>query len=260
MKLLRPSHSIFMENPWQDFFLKFALEEDWQQSLSNYTQKLGKQVEAFWVGTLENSQQMAQLWLKLLEVSVNFWSESPQGSTLIQLNDLYWNLAYEKTLGSLTNVPLLGISRGFNSQSLQVMDAWAKLYPTAVNYQIILLEIQTQSFRELLQELNSLAAKGEAVRDWEHLQQLWSFTADRVFEQAFCSEDNLRVRGKFLNAINNYKFCQQEFMELWMKMMNLPIRSEVDEIHKNIYELRKEVKSLKKKLAQSTGTDNVHGF
>jgi len=68
MKLLRPSHSIFMENPWQDLFLKFALEEDWQQSLSNYTQKLNKQVEAFWVGTLENSQQMAQLWLKLLEV------------------------------------------------------------------------------------------------------------------------------------------------------------------------------------------------
>jgi archaellum component FlaC len=45
-----------------------------------------------------------------------------------------------------------------------------------------------------------------------------------------------------------------------MKMMNLPIRSEVDEIHKNIYELRKEVKSLKKKLAQYTGADDVHGF
>jgi predicted P-loop ATPase/GTPase len=31
--------------------------------------------------------------------------------------------------------------------------------------------------------------------------------------------------------------------------MNMPLRSEVDEIHRNVYELRKEIKSLKKRLA-----------
>jgi polyhydroxyalkanoate synthase subunit PhaE len=30
----------------------------------------------------------------------------------------------------------------------------------------------------------------------------------------------------------------------------MPVRSEVDEMHKNIYELRKEVKTLKKSLAK----------
>jgi polyhydroxyalkanoate synthesis regulator phasin len=39
-------------------------------------------------------------------------------------------------------------------------------------------------------------------------------------------------------------------MELYLEMMNIPSRSEVDEIHKTIYELKKQVKSLKKKLAE----------
>jgi uncharacterized protein YlxW (UPF0749 family) len=39
-------------------------------------------------------------------------------------------------------------------------------------------------------------------------------------------------------------------MELWLRLMNIPARSEVDEVHKNIYELRKEVKILKKTLAK----------
>ena len=40
-------------------------------------------------------------------------------------------------------------------------------------------------------------------------------------------------------------------MEVFLKMNDLPTRSEVDEIHRNVYELRKEIKSLKKALAES---------
>ena len=40
--------------------------------------------------------------------------------------------------------------------------------------------------------------------------------------------------------------------------MNLPLRSEVDEIHKSMYELRKEVKRLKKIVTQyETNQKNV---
>ena len=34
-------------------------------------------------------------------------------------------------------------------------------------------------------------------------------------------------------------------MELSLNMMNMPTRKEIDEIHKTIYELRKEIKQLK---------------
>ena len=44
---------------------------------------------------------------------------------------------------------------------------------------------------------------------------------------------------------------QQQLIEMFLKMNNLPTRTKVDEIHRSIYELKKEVKSLKKALAES---------
>jgi class III poly(R)-hydroxyalkanoic acid synthase PhaE subunit len=99
-------------------------------------------------------------------------------------------------------------------------------------------------------ELITLAEKGEKVRDWRQFQDIWSRVADDVFEKEFCEENNLKIRGNFLNALNTYRLYQQELTELWLKMMNMPARSEIDEMHKSIYELRKEVKALKKALAK----------
>jgi hypothetical protein len=107
-----------------------------------------------------------------------------------------------------------------------------------------------QSFEELMRELISLAEKGEPVKDWRKFQQLWGQVADGVFEKAFCQEENLKVRGRFVNSLNAYRLHQQGLMEVWMKAMDMPLRSEVDEVHKTIYELRKEVKNLKKSLAR----------
>ena len=40
-------------------------------------------------------------------------------------------------------------------------------------------------------------------------------------------------------------------MEVFLKMNDVPTRSEVDEVHRSIYEMRKEIKSLKKAVAES---------
>ena len=46
-----------------------------------------------------------------------------------------------------------------------------------------------------------------------------------------------------------YRIQQREIAEASLSLYDLPTRSEVDEAHRNIYELRKEVKALKKALA-----------
>jgi len=168
----------------------------------------------------------------------------------IEFNNYCWHVVYENTLGSWVQMPFLGASRNFNSQLMRSFDAWAVLYPATLNYQVVLLEMQIQTLTELMQAMVIRAEKGEPIKDLQQLQQLWGQTADNVYEKTFCQDDNLKVRGKFLNAMNRYKLCQQELMEVWLKQMNLPLRSEVDDIHRSIYELRKDVKALRKTFDQ----------
>jgi len=240
---------------WQDLLSKFESGEDWQQALSNHSQKLQDEVDKFFQEKLKTSQDIGELWQIYIKEVHNFnqllstTGISGTGNPWIDLNNIYWNFASEQ-FGNLMRLSLPDPSDGLRSKLIRAFDAWAKLYPTSIDYQMVLVEIQRESFNELMLDLILLASKGEKVKDWLQFQQLWGRTADKVFEKAFCSEDNVKVRGRFLNAINNYKLSQQDLMEMWMKMMNMPIRSEVDEVHKSIYELRKEVKSLKKTLAK----------
>jgi class III poly(R)-hydroxyalkanoic acid synthase PhaE subunit len=159
-----------------------------------------------------------------------------------------WNYLHNATFGTLARMPLLGQEREFNQKILQAVDALAQLYPAGVAYQGMLMEIQRRSFEAFLNELIALTAMGEPLTDWAELQRIWSRTADQVFEQALCSETSLRTRGDFLNAMNYYKIRQQELMEIYLTLLNLPTRCEVDDIHQTLYELRKEVKHLKKTL------------
>ncbi len=168
----------------------------------------------------------------------------------MDLSSTYWHAAYEQTLDRLTQLPPLGLNREVNLKLLRAFDAWARLYPTGLAYQQVLLEVQLRALEELLQTLTAMAQQGEPLKDWVQLQQLWGNIVDRVFEATFVAEPNLRVRGSFVNAINHSRICQQELMEVWLNWMNLPTRREIDEIHKTIYELRKEVRRLQQALAR----------
>lgn len=253
-------------NSWKESFPKTTTGEDWQHFLQNYSAQIRQQFEQNSTGTLTATQDVAelwqlyltelqefsQLWLRALTSSVAPLQQTAGGTSApwLELNNLYWNLLYEESSGSLMRSPLLGPSREFNGKLLRTFDAWAIFYRNSIDYQTVMTDIQVRSFEELMRQLVVLAEKGEPVNDWRQFQQLWGRVADDVYEQAFCSEDNLKVRGRFLNSLNTYRIYQQDLMELWMKLMNLPSRGEIDEVHKNIYELRKEVKTLKATVAK----------
>jgi polyhydroxyalkanoate synthesis regulator phasin len=71
-----------------------------------------------------------------------------------------------------------------------------------------------------------------------------------VFIEVFRSEKYIRIQGRLLNTAMAYRIHQREIVELFLKIGDMPTRSEVDEAHRNIYEQRKEMKALKKALVE----------
>ena len=193
-----------------------------------------------------------ELWAEPLRLSLEMASRVGLGyvSALSELTNVYWDI-YEKSFGSVLQSPSLGYTREFNNKLLKSFDAGINFSKASFDYQIVLLDVCLKAFEELTRELASSEAKGKTVQNWQQFLQVWSSVFDRVFAQTFRSEDALAVQGNFLNSAMTYRLYQQQLMEVFLKMYNLPTRSEVDEVHHSIYELRKEVKSLKKALAES---------
>jgi class III poly(R)-hydroxyalkanoic acid synthase PhaE subunit len=205
-----------------------------------------------WQIYVKGLQKLGQLWVELLRQSLESMNSAviSDRSTSTELTNLYGDI-YEKIFGSFLNSPSLGYSREFNNKWLKGFDSWINLYKASFDYQVVLADVWVRTFEELMRELVSSEEKGETLQNWRQFLQVWSRVVDRVFAETFRSSDALQIRGKFLNAAMTYRLQQQQLMEVFLKMNDLPIRSEVDEVHRSIYELRKEIKSLKKSLAES---------
>lgn len=147
--------------------------------------------------------------------------------------------------------PSLGYNREFNHKLFQSLEAWFNLQQASFDYQLVLLEVWLKTVEEFLRLLLSLTEKGETIQDWQQFFQMWSPIFDRTFAQKFQTELALQARGKFLNASINFKKQQQQLIEIFLKWNDVPTRSEIDEVHRSIYELRKEIKSLKKAFLES---------
>lgn len=202
-----------------------------------------------WLLYAEGLQKLGQLWVEPLRQSLEMATQAMGGDVAsIELTNLYGN--YQQTFGNLLQSPSLGYTREFNNKLLKSFDAWTNFYKASFDYQLVLVDVWVRAFEQLIR-LASSQEKGETLQNWRQFQQVWSRVFDQAFAQTFRSENALEIQGKFLNAAMTYRLQQQQLMEVFLKMNNLPTRSEVDEIHRNVYELRKEIKSLKKALGES---------
>lgn len=151
-------------------------------------------------------------------------------------------------MNNFLQIPHLGYAREFNHKLFQSLDAWLNLQQANLDYQLVLLAVWGKAVEEFLRSLNS--DDRETVRHWQEFLLIWSQIFDRIFAQTFRADDALRVRGKFLNALMLHRRQQQQLLEIFLKLNDLPTRSEVDELHRNLYELRKELKTLKRGLGK----------
>lgn len=204
-----------------------------------------------WQLYVEGLQKLAQLWAELLPQSLDMSRmASSDDSILFEPINFYWNI-YEKTFGNFLQSPTLGYTCEFNHKLLGSFNSWIEFYKASFDYQLVLLNVWAKAFDELMRELAASEEKSRTIQNWRQFLQVWSSLFDRVFAETFRSQDTVEIQGKFLNAALAYRLHQQQLMEVFLKMNDLPTRSEVDEVHRNIYQLRKEIKSLKKAVAES---------
>jgi class III poly(R)-hydroxyalkanoic acid synthase PhaE subunit len=248
-------------NAWAEIAPKMAAGEDWQA----YADQMRQQFTATYAGATEASedlndlwalyltewQRLSQPWMEPLQRTATLGTSilSGHGSDeLLELTNLYWD-AFEQTFGSLLQAPGLGLSRELNEKIARGFDRWLDYRRASADYQRKLADVWGEAFEQLVNEMAALSEKGGTISTIRDLLLLWGQVADRVFIKTFQTDEYVQIQGQFLNAAMAYRIQQREIMEITLQAYDIPTRSEVDEAHRNIYELRKEIKALKKQVA-----------
>lgn len=255
----------FSARAWETAAPKIKSGEDWQKAMEDVMEKfrqrwinlpadaeaMSQDMESMWKLYMDQWRAFGQPWESVWTRGPGLWGRAVTGDSaaLFELTDVYQK-AYNQTLGRLAASPNLGIAREFNARLMEGFDAFTALSLAGAEYQAVVAETWEAAFKQFGEDLAALAEKGEKIENVRDLVTLWTRGAENIFLEAFRTERYTLAQGKFLNANMQYRISQRRIMEKYMEAFDMPTRSEVDEAHRRIYELRKEVKALKKQLNQ----------
>lgn len=243
---------------------------DWQAEFAKQMEAQLTQMRSQWDATAErmneltqSSNQMWQVYIEQLQQSSMPWltawlSSAEESSAWLrnggahQVNPTnlmghFWK-AYEETFGQMVASPPLGLTREQNLELTKGFETWLAYRRADAEYQRIVSNGWLHFLEAFGKRLAQMAQEGKLIESPRQFVDLWVEVGDEEFTKLFHSDLYAQAQGALVNSSMAFKRQQRTLLEIWLRNNDMPTRSDLDEAHQIIYELRKEVKTLKKEL------------
>lgn len=169
---------------------------------------------------------------------------------------------FGKTFEPLMKIVNPGKEKETAEAMISLMDRMAEYSVKQAELQMHLQNTARKAMEKIGQQYTEKYSKPEALTNIPSTQELyseWVKVNEQLFTELFASEEFSKVKGEALNLSMDVKRHFEKQFE--SNFANTPIvfKSEVEELQKTVYELKKQVKELQTKLAMQNAA-NVELF
>jgi class III poly(R)-hydroxyalkanoic acid synthase PhaE subunit len=162
-----------------------------------------------------------------------------------------WLKAYEATYGKLIETPAVGPTRERIEKVRKTVDTSVNLYAAWMQSVASFQSVFAEATRRTRQHSVEHAEEGETPLSSRDYYELWMETFSETFKEFLSSPAFASDLGHLTSLSVDYQKCNQEMLESnVLKPMAVPTRTEIDEINKEVYMLKKTVKDLNKRVAE----------
>lgn len=237
--------------PWQPDLQRFL--DQWTKQMTVLPERAmgaGKNVTDLWSSFLGEWGTVLKPWVSSLSQvgmaghvgEMLLGGSSPLARMLTMREDM------EPAFEGLSEIPSIGVAREQQAKILRAFDAFVDLRKSSVKYHAAMAKAIEQAVERTMEHLTGLAQKGEQITSVRELMRIWVRVADRSFTELYNSEDFTAVQKDMSQAALTYKLAQREVLEMVMKSLDIPTRTEVDDAYRTLHNLKKEVRELRKAL------------
>lgn len=156
------------------------------------------------------------------------------------------SLNLERAYGGLADAFGLAPLRALEEAGRDTALASAAHRQAQLEYLEVVAGALHQGAEALTVRLAEMAQRGESVNSLLALVRLWARTTDEAMHGAMQSPRALEVSAKLLRAAARSRQQQQRVVAIASEALNVPTRAEVDEAYREIQELKRELRRLRK--------------
>lgn len=162
-----------------------------------------------------------------------------------------WLKTYESTYGRLLEVPAVGPTRERSEKIMRSFSVSVNLYTawleSLVNFQNMFIEAMRRTREKMVTEMEG-EIKPEIYKDF---YRVWIETYSETFKEFLKSGHFSSDMGNLTSYFVDFQKTNRELLEEnYLKPMSLPTRTEIDEINREVYTLKKAIKQLTSQIRE----------
>jgi hypothetical protein len=204
-----------------------------------------KMAQAGWRGYFFLHQQ----WLEILDLE----SLPGEPSGFENLDQEIFKICtefYEKDFQELLNLPqMTRLSQGGLQRA---MDKFARFQNAMAEFIYLLFLPLKKSLRDMRGVLED---EGRPLEDFRDYYRKWLRVLEGHYMTLFKSPECSRTMSHALNALADFSLAKQALMSEALAALSIPSQRDLDELYRELYLLKKQVKSLSRKLADPVPAD-----
>jgi len=217
-----------------------------------------RQVVGMPVQTTDALMEMQKNWTEMVERSTRSAIENLQSSGPEVMREFYasWAKGYETTVGKFVRVPPIGPAREGIELYQKSLDSYLRLCGAAFDFYLRTTKPSLDAFVSVSNKAHEMM-KGDVTP--ETFQKIYSLTIaefEKRLHELFTADEFVRTLRTTLDSSLSFQKDYQAFVEASLKGTPIVTRTEIDQVHEELYLLRRQIRELKEAAKNSTEKKN----
>lgn len=160
-----------------------------------------------------------------------------------------WTEMYEKEFQQFFRIPKVGLIRTYQERFYTALDKYNIFQSTMTEFIRLLSLPVNKSFVVMQQNIGEMVENGNLPSDTEKYYQMWIKILEGHFMKLFQSPEYLQTLAKTMASLSEFSVAKDAVFEDILKVLPIPNRSEIDDLEREIYELKKRLRILEKQAS-----------
>ena len=157
---------------------------------------------------------------------------------------------YNETLDKFFNMEGLGLNREANADLMKAMNTYNKAMFSTGELMALVMNTLNDSMKDFVAKYQSLVADGKAPTTFREFYNLWSGVTEAALTKLLETEQFARAFDDFADKCAQFMIAMNKEYERMLAFLPIPTNTDMKSLYKTVYELRKEVRDLKRAVAE----------
>lgn len=256
-------------NPWEPWEPAMEAWKQFQESCSSETF-----ADPFQLVREEGYKQFEKAtkdgWEKLLSMGEGMtppfswaqfpfsWGQAPFGmgaSELFGGKDTFKEILklMSGEMNRFVSIPPLGLSRNYQGKVVEVVEKGNQFLLTLGEYMFLMFSPLEQALQMVQATVKGLTDEERQGLTPESVYETWLKELEQGYFTLYGSEEYLGLLKRLVAAMGEFNLARQNYMSDCLKLMGIPSETDLDDLYRDLYSLKKKISSLEnviEKMAQ----------